>query len=49
MMTQAAFVDSADQDQTAQDVQSDLWFTLSTFSFQLISKSFLHLTMEVYF
>ena len=24
MMTQAAFVDSADQDQTAQDVQSDL-------------------------
>ena len=31
MTTQAAFVDSVDQDQTAQNVQSDLWSTLSTF------------------
>ena len=30
---QEAFVDSADQDQTAQNVQSDLWSTLSTFLF----------------
>ena len=30
MLTQEAFVDSADQDQTA---QSDLWSTLSKFSF----------------
>ena len=33
MTTQEAFVDSVDQDQTAQNVQSDLWSTLSTFSF----------------
>ena len=32
-MTQEAFVDSVDQDQTAQNVQSDLWSTLSTVSF----------------
>ena len=31
MTTQEAFVDSVDQDQTAQNVQSDLWSTLSTF------------------
>ena len=31
MMTQEAFVDTVDQDQTAQNVQSDLWSTLSTF------------------
>ena len=31
MTTQVAFVDSEDQDQTAQNVQSDLWCTLSTF------------------
>ena len=30
-MTQEASVDSIDQDQTAQNVQSDLWSTLSTF------------------
>ena len=29
-LTQEAFVDSVDQDQTAQNVQSDLWSTLST-------------------
>ena len=33
MTTQEAFVDSVDQDQTAQNVQSDLWSTLSKFSF----------------
>ena len=33
MTTQEAFVDSVDQDQTAQNVQYDLWSTLSTFSF----------------
>ena len=31
LTTQEAFVDSVDQDQTAQNVQSDLWSTLSTF------------------
>ena len=31
MMKQEAFVDSEDQDQTAQNMQSDLWSTLSTF------------------
>ena len=31
MTPQDAFVDSVDQDQTAQNVQSDLRFTLSTF------------------
>ena len=33
MTTRDAFVDSVDQDQTAQNVQSDLWSTPSTFSF----------------
>ena len=33
MTTQEAFVDSVDQDQTAQNVQSDPWSTLSTFLF----------------
>ena len=33
-----AIVDSVDQDQTAQNVQSDLLSTLSTFSFQIITK-----------
>ena len=33
MPTQEAFVDSVDQDQTAQKAQSELWSTLSTFSF----------------
>ena len=33
LMTQEVFVDIVDQDQTAQNVQSNLWSTLSTFSF----------------
>ena len=33
LTTKEAFVYSADQDQTAQNVQSDLGSTLSTFSF----------------
>ena len=33
MATQEAVVDSVDQDQTAQNVQSYPWSTLSTFSF----------------
>ena len=37
MTTQEAFVDSVDQDQTAQNMQSDLW-----------SKWFLHLAMQMY-
>ena len=32
MKTLEAFVDSEDQDQTAQNVQTDPWSTLSTFS-----------------
>ena len=49
--TQVAFVDSVDQDQTAQNVQPDLWSTQSIilFSYWIITKSFLHLAMEVYF
>ena len=43
MTTQEAFVDSVDQNQTTQNVQSDLWSTL------FVTKSFLYLTMEVYF
>ena len=31
MTTQEACVDNGDQDQTVQNVQSDLWPTLSTF------------------
>ena len=31
MTIQEAFVDSVDQDQTAENVWSDLWSTLSTF------------------
>ena len=38
MTTQEAFVDSVDQDQIAQNVQSDLWSTLSTFSFWIKTK-----------
>ena len=38
MMTQEAFVYNVDQDQTAQNVPSDLWSTLSTFSFWIITK-----------
>ena len=49
MTTQEAFVDSVDQDQTAQNVQSDLWSTLSTFWLQIITELFLYLAMEVYF
>ena len=33
MMAQEVFVDSVDQDQTSQNMQSDLWSALSTFSF----------------
>ena len=33
LMTQEASVDSADQDQTVQNMQSDLWSKLSTFYF----------------
>ena len=33
MTTQEAFVDIVDQDQTAQNMQYDLWSSLSTFSF----------------
>ena len=32
MTTHEAFVDYVDQDQTAQNMQSDLWSILSTFS-----------------
>ena len=46
MTTQEAFVDSVDQDQTVQNVQSDLLSTLSSFSFYIIMKSFLVLAME---
>ena len=43
MTIQQAFVDSVDQDQTAQNVQSDLWSTLSTVfvSRLLLSRSFI--------
>ena len=43
------FVDSVDQDQNAQNVQSDLWSTLLTFLFSVISELFLHLAMQIYF
>ena len=33
LMMKQAFVDSVDQDQTAQNMQSHLWSSLSTFSF----------------
>ena len=33
LATKKAFVDRVDQDQAAQNVQYDLWSTLSTFSF----------------
>ena len=42
-------MDSLDQDQTEQNVQSDLLSTLSTFSFYIITESFFHLAMELYF
>ena len=49
MTIEEAFVDSVDQDQTAQNMQSDLWSKLSTFSFYIITILFRHLaTMEVY-
>ena len=43
------YVDYVDQDQTAQNVQSDLWSTLPTFSFYIITESFLYLKMEVHY
>ena len=49
MTKQEAFVDIVDQDQTAHNVQSDLWSTLSTVSFQILTDSFLRLAIEVYF
>ena len=49
MTIQEAFTDSIDQDQTAQNVQSDLWSTLSTFSFSIIIELFRHTEMKVYF
>ena len=49
MTTQEAFVDSVDQDQTAQNVQSDLWSTLPSFSFKITTELFPHLAIEVHF
>ena len=47
MTTQEAFVDSVDQDQTAQNVQSFLIYT-STFFILAYNYLFLHLANEVY-
>ena len=49
MTTREASVDIVDQDQIVQNVQSDLWTTLTIFSFLIITKSLLYLAMEVYF
>ena len=51
MTTQEAFVNSVDQDLTAQNVQSDLCSTWSTFSLYryVMTELFVHLAMEVYF
>ena len=49
LTVQAAFVDSVDQDQTAQNVQSDLRSTLSTFPFWIRTELSLHLRNELYF
>ena len=49
MTTQDVILDRVDQDQTAQNVQSDLGSTLSTFLFETITELFLHFAMEVYF
>ena len=49
LTTHEAFVDSVDQDQTARNVQSDLWSTLSTISFYILTKLSLDLAMEMYF
>ena len=46
---QEAFLDSVDQDQTAQNVQSDLWSILSSFSFYNNTELVLHLAMKMYF
>ena len=37
MMTQESFVNIVDQDQTAKNMQSDLWPILTTFSFYIIT------------
>ena len=49
MTTREASVDIVDQDQIVQNVQSDLWTTLTIFSFLIVTKSLLYLAMEVYF
>ena len=49
MMIQGAFVDNVGQDKTTENMQYDLLSRLSTFSFSIITKSVLHLTMEAYF
>ena len=48
LTTQEAFVDIVNQDQTIQNVQSDLWSTVSTFPFSIIIVLFLHLAMTVF-
>ena len=49
MTTLDALVDDVGQDQTAQNVQSNILSTLSTFSFEIIIESLHHLSKEVYF
>ena len=49
MMTQEAFVESLDQDQTAQNMQCDLRSTLFRVLFQITAELFLNLAMEVIF
>ena len=47
-MTPEAFVDSVDQDQTAQNVQSDLWSTLSTALFWIMTELSFDLALKLY-
>ena len=49
MMTQEAFVNNLDQNQTAGNKQPDLWSTLSIFSYQIMTELLLFLAMEIYF
>ena len=49
MTTQDALVDNENQNQTAQNVQCDLWPTLPTSSFNIITEFFIYLITEVYF
>ena len=46
--TRGFFVNSADQDQTAQNVPSDLCSTLSTLLFQIITELSLYFARELY-